>query len=1251
MVARRLLQFAAIGLALVALVRPAAAQTTGTIVGTVKDTQSGVVPGATVTLTSDTRGTQLGEVVTDSKGDFTFINVPPDKYTVQVTMSGFKPTKQSGVSVSPGDRQSVGVFVIEVGGLTDAVVVMAETPLVQARSGERSFTIPTSAVENLPIANRSFTAIAALAPGVTTSNGLSTGDPIRIGGGGDTNIMMDGVGVMDTGSNRPLLQMNVESIAEVKVLTSGYQAEFGRSSGLQITAVTKSGTNRFRGSGYGVFRDSDWYSNSKANKLNGNPKTIVKEKDLGYSVGGPIGKPGGTNKMFFFYSQEFSPRTSGGDIGRFRFPTALERNGDFSQTTDQNGVLYNFIKNPSSANPCNATNTSGCYADGGVLGRIPQSALYQTGLNILRQYPMPNINTPGVSWNYEFTRPEQTILSWQPAVRIDYTPMAKLRVTGKYSGWQQRRDLILGNLPGFNDTQMQRPVISNLSFSGNYNLNNSTFIEATYGRSRNELAGCALAQSGTGPSLCRNAIVMNDNANKNNNGLGGLPLLFPDAPSINPDYYAYRALEGMDPKSPAWVNGAFQKPPTFAWGSRVGSTPPNLPFPSYFNVNATQDLSVSLTKVIGRHTIKTGYFNTHSYKAEQATNDQPFGAISFAQDTVGTNPFDTSYGFANAATGAFSSFTQASAYVEGNFVYDNREAYIQDNWRVNNRLTLDYGMRFVHAAPQYDKLGQAANFLPDKWGLSSAPQLFQPGCAVTVAAGTACPAASLQARNPVTGQLLGPNSSLAIGTLVPNTGTLTNGLLKGGEGIVDTTYTFPKLAFAPRFGMAYDLTGQQKVILRGGVGLYYDRPFGNSVISMSGNPPASRLVTVRYGQLQSLGQGGLTTQGPPGLNSIQYDAKLPSSTQFSGGVQMEIPWATMLDIEWVGQHSFNTVRSVNINTVDLGSAFLPQNQDPTKASTTPGGAALSTDLMRSFRGYGSINHRLFNGWRTFHSLQMSVNRRFRNGVSFGFNDTWVFYDHQADQQRGAALRLQHNADGSFSVRDDQDRANELFGTYIPTKHILKGNFVWDLPDLKANAAALRVLSHVINDWQLSGVWTGSTGGPTNNGAGGAYNVGYGYSSGGGNVNITGSPDFAGRVRIVGDPGSGCSSDPYRQFNVNAFQGPLSGSDGLESPAGYMRGCFQSVLDLSIARNIRMGGARNLQLRVDMFNAPNEARITGRNTTMNLASPADPVTITNLPYDAAGNILPNRVRPANSGFGQANGWQAPRSVQMQVRFSF
>ena len=220
-----------------------------------------VIPGAAVTLTSDTRGTKLSDVFTNDHGR---LHVR-QRAAGQVHHPGHDAGLQAGQAVrhqrQPGRPPVDRHFTIEVGGLTDTVIVKAESPLVQSQSGERSFTIPTTAVENLPIANRSFTALATLAPGVTTSTARRPG---RIGGGGDTNIMMDGVGVMDTGSNRPLLQMNVESIAEVKVLTSGYQAEYGRSSGLQITAVTKSGTNRFRGSVYDVQRNSDWNSNSKS---------------------------------------------------------------------------------------------------------------------------------------------------------------------------------------------------------------------------------------------------------------------------------------------------------------------------------------------------------------------------------------------------------------------------------------------------------------------------------------------------------------------------------------------------------------------------------------------------------------------------------------------------------------------------------------------------------------------------------------------------------------------------------------------------------------------------------------------------------------------------------------------------------------------------------------------------------------------------------------------------------------------------
>jgi hypothetical protein len=308
--------------------------------------------------------------------------------------------------------------------------------------------------------------------------------------------------------------------------------------------------------------------------------------------------------------------------------------------------------------------------------------------------------------------------------------------------------------------------------------------------------------------------------------------------------------------------------------------------------------------------------------------------------------------------------------------------------------------------------------------------------------------------------------------------------------------------------------------------------------------------------------------------------------------------------------------------------------------------------MRAFTGYSGITQNVSRGWITHHSLQISLNRRFSHGVSYGFNDTIGL------SARGStAARLQHNPDGSVTFRSDQAQADDLLQT-PPIRHTMKANFVWDMPDVKSSQSGLKAIGYLVNDWQLSGVWTAATSSP--------YALGFSYQSpsGNANVNLTGSPDYGGRIRIVGDVGGGCSSDPYRQFNTASFQGPLVGSVGLESGNSYLRGCFQQVLDLSIARNIPLGSGRNIQLRADLFNAPNQAIITGRNTTLQLSNPNDPVTNVAPVFDPVTGLLndgvnltstgarsPDRSKPKNAGFGVANAYQAPRNVQVQVRFSF
>jgi len=1198
---------------------PASAQvTTGSITGTVKDAQGGVVPGATVTLKSETKGTTLTPVVTDTSGNFALPVTPVDTYTVEISMSSFKTVQQSNVAVSPGSRVSLGVITLEIGGTSETVVVKAENSLIQAASGERSFTVPTESVQNLPFANRGFTTLASLAPGVTGTTAQGTQNCMS------TNVVMDGVSTMDTGSSgAAIFNINTESISEVKVLESGYQAEYGLRSGLQVMAVTKSGTNRFHGSLYNVRRNSEWNANSKANNSNGVPKPVSKAQDIGFSVGGPAGKPGGQNKLFFFFAEEFNPATAGGTQQTFRLPTALERKGDFSQSIDNLGNLYPYIKDPLLSGACSGTDQTACFKDGGVLGRIPQDRLYSLGLNILNMYPLPNNQSTTIGTNHQFIQPTFDTLLYQPALRLDYQMTPGLRVSFKYAGNNNAKRASLGSLPGWNDTIVPIPKKGSEVVTVNYNISSTTFLEGTYGRAGNQLAGCG-------------GLSINDVSDSRTTGLANLPLIFPDANAINPDYYAFEILNYQNP--PYWDGTRIFKVPAFQWGNRITSAPPNVIYPGFLNINTTQDVAFNLTQVRGRHTLKGGFYNNHSLKRENnVLGGTNFGTISFSQDTVGVNPFDTSFGFANAAIGSFSSFIQASKYVEGTFVYDNREGYIQDSWKVKSNWSMDYGVRFVHATPQHDQLLQSGNFLPDKWVASAAPALYVPACANGAAT---CTGSNRAAKDPITGQILGTNSSLAVGTLVPNSGQERNGLFQSGKEIADTTYQFPMLNVGPRFGTAWDVSGKQTFVVRGSLGLYFDRPRGGNAQALVGNTFVSSLQTVRYSQLQSL--GGLRTQSPAQLTAYEYDSKLPTSTEWSIGTQMMVPWSTSVDVAYVGHHNYNAELTQQINAVDIGSAFDPAKQDPTSApSATPGAsslAALFPDLVRGYKGYTAIALRTYDGWRKYDAIQFSINRRLRNGISFGFNDAITLRDIAR-----VAPRYDHDAAGNLTVRSDQGTLQGLLQDQLQPRHLMKATGLWQLPGIKSTDGAKRALGLIVNDWQLSGVWTGATGTP--------YTVTYSYQNGGGSVNLTGSPDFASRIRIVGDAGGGCSNNQYAQFTTSAFQGPLVGSTGLESPNNYLTGCFASALDLALQRDIRLGGARSLQLRVDAFNAPNQSLVTGRASSMTLSSPSDPVTIVNNQYNADGTLNTTRVKPQNAGFGGVTGWQNARTVQAYIRFKF
>jgi len=603
---------------------------------------------------------------------------------------------------------------------------------------------------------------------------------------------------------------------------------------------------------------------------------------------------------------------------------------------------------------------------------------------------------------------------------------------------------------------------------------------------------------------------------------------------------------------------------------------------------------------------------------------------------------------------------------------------VQDNWKVNNRLTIDAGVRFTRQQPQYDQFQQMSNFFPKEWKAANSVVLYTAICTNGAAS---CNGTNFRnAVNPLTGQVLvlpgSANSAAAIATPIPGIGNPLQGIHRAGDGISKYGYTWPTVVVGPRFGAAYDISGKQTLIFRGGGGIFYDRPEGNTVFQIPGNPPMSTTVDLRNSLLQNLNPD--TSFLPvPGMTIVQYDAKVPASAQWQAGFQKTLPWASVVDVSYVGNHGYNRFGApngspVNLNAIDYGTAYLPQNQDPTLGpQTVPGQGAYTANLLRAFRGLGNINQNTMEFHDTYHSIQSNFNRRFRNGFSFGFNYVLSL---SFTGNTGLILRQDHSPDGTITTRADQAEYEELNKQLNLRRHLVKANWVWQLPKMPTPNAAMKGVGLVVNDWQLSGIFSG--------GSGNRYDLNYSYNTGGAAVNLTGSPDYTNgfsgntasgagaRIKYTGDPGAGCSSDQFKQFNTSVVTGPTYGSVGLESGRNVLIGCPTYRTDLAIQRNIRFGkGGRQLVLRVDAFNAFNQAFVNGRNTSINYNSPTDQ-TIRNSQFCTSGSTAatcaglpegtmdPGRVLPRNAGFGAANSWtdsgfsnQYQRFIQFQARIQF
>jgi hypothetical protein len=1173
---------------LLALAADAGAQSTrGSIAGSVRDAQGAVIPGATVELTSPRRNDTVTTTANDA-GDFEFPNLLPDTYTLKVTMDSFKTVERNNVVLNANDRLSVGILTLELGAVTETVTVSTRVVEVQSRSAERSFSVDSTAITNLAVNGRSPLALTRLAPGIgnAPADGSNLGFNVNGSRGGVHNLTVDGVSNMDTGNNGMSGNINLDAVEEFKLLTNSYQAEYGRSSGAQVSVVTKSGGRAYHGSGYWYRRHegmnaNTWINNrNRGRALETDPasrvglKAINRQSDIGYTIGGPVPLPGynkDRNRLFFFFAQEHQQRfTPPADPRRVKVPTDLERRGDFSQSVDNTGRPFPFIRDYTTGLPCSASDTRGCFQDGGVLGRIPQSRLYAPGMAILGIYPQPNDSGAG----YNFSSQVAAELDRrEDIVRIDWQASSAWRVYGRYfnntnnagAGLGPYGSFVLGSDLPLTTVSDIRPVY-NYALSATGVLSPTLYLEVTWGTVRND-------------------IFIHDADgiwNRADLGLSNLPLLYQSG--VEDDY-----------------------PPRFIFGGRSGNdpriAPNNAPF---YNFNHNFDFVTNLTKVWGRHTSKAGFYAQRS-KKDQSGFGPNNGQIQFNDNS--SNPFDTGYSFANAATGVFDFYEQANIWPVGEYRYWNVEWYLQDNWKVNNRLTLDYGLRFYWVQPQYDQAFLTANFVPDLFNQNQAVRLYQPA----IVNGTRV------AFDPVTGQSL---NAAFIGRIVPNSGDIANGLRTGESSDVGKYLIQDRgIHYAPRFGLTYDLTGQQEMILRVGGGVFYDRYQGNIAFDQIVNPPNSITPRITWGRLQDVDPSNALL-APIGLNALNVNGEVPTTYNFNIGVQKKLTWNMILDVAYVGSVQNHLTRRINLNAVPYGATFQPQNQDPTvPVSSTPGGSALADDFLRPYRGFGNINQSMFDANANYHGLQTQLDRRFSNGLFMNVNYTWSKALSRQDDDRG------------FSRVDEFDKQANYAPANFDRRHIFNVNWVYELPR-KESAGAL--MSGLLNNWQLSGGYRWESGAP------------YTYAwtvSGVGNRNITGSGTEGSRVVINGDYPSGHSGDPYAMIPYDILAPPAVGSVGLESSRNYLTRAAINNLDLSLQKAFPVfGGSRALKIRVDAFNALNHTQFNDVNSTIQWQSMTN-LTPVNLPYNSAG-VLTNPT-----GFGTVTSVRPARVVQLLVRFDF
>ena len=1202
-----------------AFVSAAGAQGAGSLTGTVKDQSGGALPGATVTVNDPAQAVNR-TAQTNPVGVFVFPQIPPGTYTVTVEISGFKKAGKSNVIVPTASKVNAGDFVLEVGTVTETLVVEADVGRlqIQSESGERSDLVTNKQLRDIALNGRNIVDFMKLVPGVITARTLTTStvtnvvDSLNINGTRSLQheYTVDGVTNLNLGNNTGgLVSLNPDALQEVKVLTSNYQAEYGRSGGGFIALTTRGGTSELRG-GARYFRRHDsmnantFFNNARGGAEAGFPRPLYRFNYYGWDLGGPVPFVGtkGDRKLFFFAAQEYYdqlvPQAASINI---RVPTALERAGNFSQSVDGTGRAISVI-DPVTGQPF----------PGNI---IPANRIYSPGTALLNMLPLPNTTAGGNVYNFTSQVPSKYPRR-EDIARVDWQMARDTRLSARYVHNYDDQQFSYGtttaswNFP-LTVTDRKNGPGTTLSFTLTHNFSPTLTNEFVYGAGR---GGVTIAPSDNRATRAANGI--------------NTPLLYPNANIA--DLIPSLTFGGIASVS-APVN-------TSVFG----------PFDQRFVINNFID---NLTKVSGKHTLKAGLYYQRASNSSNSQTNVPSN-IDFTSSA--TNPLNSGYPFSNALLGVYTSYTQASSKPVASYYYYDLSGYIQDTWKANSRLTLDLGLRLSHFEPYYNAIGDGAYFDPTLYSAARAPRLYRPVCVALPCTGNNLRAMDPSVTGtPTTGNTLG---SFYVGKLVPNTGDLSNGMGLTANGYFRGGIEGQAILPQPRLGFTWDATGNRKMVVRGGAGVSFDRyQSGVGVGSGATNQPFVFNPTLTNGTLQEITPGGGGALAPQAVVGVDSQAKWPAIYSYSLGVQRDLGKGIVVDIAYVGSSSRHNPRRVNLNALPYGTTFKAAAQDPSKTNgavpaveaglpsvyssaglSYTGANAYAIDFLRPYQGYSDITYYFFDGKTTYNSLQVALQRRFSKRFTFGVSYTL------------SKATTTISDDGTFT---NPDPTTFDYGiAAFDRTHYFVANYIWNLPKggkLLGGGGFARAL---LDNWTVSGVSWVTTGNPaelalTISGQDAGNRVTGAYSAGN-------SAGIQPRFRVNGE----AQSAP-NQINTQAFVVPGIGDVGPYSRYYLRNPGFQNH-DLSLFKNFPFGasGKRYLQFRMEAFNVLNHPQFSGVNRTTNVTNAAGQ-TGAAIFNNYTGLTVTNNTRPAGNTqvlgtfFGEYTATRDPRIIQLGVKLYF